>query len=130
LHRQKTPRSAEPGVPWPIVDLDGDDPSGAIIDSNEFAVCIPFFAEAEAEAAPRAPMPPNSYALLFRAARNTKPAHVSKIGTYQTATSDAFAIPSLNRPPRPFDGNVASRAYGCQDRPVRRTGKGIERCRI
>jgi hypothetical protein len=84
--QQQAPADAE--IPWPIIDLNGENPIRAIMDSNEFAACTSFFAGVEA--APRALMSPNSQALLFCTARNLKPDHVFEIGTYQASTSEAI----------------------------------------
>jgi hypothetical protein len=80
--------TADAEIPWPIVDLSGDDPITEIVESSEFAACTCFFAGVEA--AQRALMSENAQALLFCTARNLKPDHVFEIGTYQASTSEAI----------------------------------------
>jgi methyltransferase family protein len=82
------PIPADADIPWPLVDLNSDDPIRKIVDTGEFAACTSFFAGVEA--AQRALMSPNSQALLFCTARNLKPENVVEIGTYQASTSEAI----------------------------------------
>src|SRR6267378_2869590 len=83
---QQIPADAD--IPWPIVDLDGDDPIREIMDSNEFEGCTAFFTNVEA--AQRGLIPPKAQGLLFCTARNQRPEHVVEIGTYQASTSEAI----------------------------------------